>query len=817
MSEEPDVSAGLTPDLSSLCVAITEHAPLPMVTVEGASHIVRYVNPAFCRLMDRPGAELIGKPFCEMLPEKGECVALLDRVYRTGESASHTEEQPSEHAAYWTYTMWPVIADKRPAGVMVQVTGHEKQHEKTVAMNEALILGALRQHELAAASESLNAQLRAEIIERGQVEAALRTSEERYRSLFDSMDEGFCLIEMIFDEDQVAVDYRFLEVNPSFGRQSGLLGAAGKRVRELVPDLEAHWFETYGEVALTGKPRRFLHEAKSMGRWFDLYAFRVGGPGSRRVAITFNDITERTKSAEALRESEERYRTLFDLGPVAVYSCDAAGVIQKVNRRAIELWGREPAPGETDEQFCGSHKLFRPDGTFMPHEHCPMADVISGKVAEVRDAEVLIEQPDGNRITVVVNIRPLRNQHGEVTGAINCFYDITERSRLEHKTQEQAEALVDLHRRKDEFLAMLSHELRSPLAPIANAVQMLRYQKNADPLQQQARDIIERQVGQLKHLVDDLLEMSRITSSRVQLHREQVDVASIVEGAVETTASLVAQRGHYLTVSLPPHPVWLHADAPRLEQVVVNLLTNAAKYTDKGGQLSLTVQQEGESIVLRMRDTGVGITPELLPHIFDLFTQEARSLDRSQGGLGIGLSLVQRLVELHGGTVEARSTLGQGSEFVVRLPVVLTSPQLSPAPRIETARPGKPCRVLVVDDNVDTAQSVAMLLTSSGHEVRLAYDGPTALAAAIDYRPDVALLDIGLPGFDGYELAKRIRKQPSLRSVVLVALTGYGQESDRRRSQETGFHHHLVKPADFGKVHKILATVAAANIVEPTR
>ncbi|HBI45752.1 MAG TPA: hypothetical protein DDY78_23305, partial [Planctomycetales bacterium] len=371
------------------------------------------------------------------------------------------------------------------------------------------------------------------------------------------------------------------------------------------------------------------------------------------------------------------------------------------------------------------------------------------------------------------------------------------------------EELSDLHHRKDEFLAMLSHELRNPLAPILNAVHLLRLQKNENQLQHQARTIIERQVTQLTRLVDDLMEVSRITTGRVQLRHDRVVVSSIVERAVETARPLMDQRGHELTVSLPPQPIWLNADAARLQQVVVNLLTNAAKYTADGGRIWLSVQQEGGECVLRLRDTGVGIAPEILPRIFDLFTQAERSLDRSQGGLGIGLALVHRLVEMHQGRVEAYSALGQGSEFVVRLPVAPAPAPPPPSTSKETAEPtGPSLRVLVVDDNVDTAQTLAMLLKTSGHDVRTAHTGPNALEATLDYQPNVVLLDIGLPGLNGYEVAKRIRQQPVLHNIVLVAMTGYGQETDRQLSQESGFDHHLVKPADFGKVQQILATIS---------
>ena len=391
------------------------------------------------------------------------------------------------------------------------------------------------------------------------------------------------------------------------------------------------------------------------------------------------------------------------------------------------------------------------------------------------------------------------------------FNDITERRRAETALRASSAALADLDRRKDEFLAMLSHELRNPLAPLSNAVTILRLQHNEGPLQRQARQIIERQVQQLKLLVDDLLEISRVTTGRVQLRQERVIVGGIVERAVETAQPLIGQRRHVLTVSLPPDPIWLHADAARMEQVVVNLLNNAAKYTDEGGRIWLTVERDGDLMDLRVRDTGIGIAAELLPRIFDLFTQAERSLDRSQGGLGIGLCLVQRLVDLHGGTVEAFSVLGQGSEFVVRIPVLHTSVAalLPPSAVSSVAAPAGPrCRVLIVDDNVDSAQSLALLLQASGHDVRTAHDGPDAVDTALDYRPDVAIMDIGLPGFDGYEVARRIRQQSVLEHTVLVAMTGYGQERDRRRSHAAGFDQHLVKPVNFDSLQTLLALVS---------
>ena len=517
---------------------------------------------------------------------------------------------------------------------------------------------------------------------------------------------------------------------------------------------------------------------------------------------------EMASLSATLRQSEERYRTLFDLSPVAVYSIDAGGVIREFNRHAAELWGRVPVVGDTDQRFCGSYRMFLPDGTHLPHHRCPMATVASGEVAEARNAEVVIERPDGSCVTVIVNIVPLKNERGEITGAINCFYDISERSRLESKTKEQAQALADLDRRKDEFLAMLSHELRNPLAPIVNGVQILKLDKSQDPRQRQVLGIIEHQVSQLVRVVDDLLELSRITSGKIVLSTEWVSIADVVERAVEATRPLMVQHRHKLAVSLPPDPVRLRADPVRLEQVVVNLLANAAKYTGEGGNVWLTVEQTGRMIELQVRDSGIGIPADLLPNVFDLFTQGDRSLDRSKGGLGIGLALVKRLVDLHGGSVQVTSVIGQGSRFVVRMPVnSASSTPSSPSPTKVPSQTTKGCRVLVVDDNADAAQTLRMLLEQAAHEVRVANDGRKVLETILDFRPQLVLLDIGLPGLDGFQVAKSIRQEPMLKGILLVAITGYGRESDRLRSSEAGFDHHLVKPAKFSEVEAILAAI----------
>ncbi len=518
------------------------------------------------------------------------------------------------------------------------------------------------------------------------------------------------------------------------------------------------------------------------------------------ILLAIEDITEQRQAEVAVQTSEVRYRRLFQTAKDGILILDADTLrIIDANPFMTELLGY------THDEFLG--KELWEIGLFGDKQASQTAYQALKDKGYIRYDHLPLETKDGERAEVEFVSNVYQVDHRPIA---QCnIRDIGERSRLERKTHEQAEALADLHRRKDEFLAMLSHELRNPLAPILNAVQLLRLQRDQSGLQKQACAIIERQLGQLVHLVDDLLEVSRISTGRIHLERERLDMRAIVECGVETVRPLIEQRRHALTVGLPPSPIWIDGDSTRLEQVVVNLVNNAAKYTDEGGHIWLSLQQEGDEAVLQVRDSGVGIAPDLMPRIFDLFTQAERSLARSQGGLGIGLCLVQRLVEMHGGKVAIYSALGRGSEFVVRLPVALTDQPRSASPPTEKAKPtGPSLRVLVVDDNVDMARSLEMLLRESGHDVRTAHDGPAALETARDYRPNVVLLDIGLPELDGYEVAKRMRQHAVLQNVVLVAMTGYGQESDRQRAREAGFDHHLVKPARFEQMQKILATVS---------
>ena len=385
-----------------------------------------------------------------------------------------------------------------------------------------------------------------------------------------------------------------------------------------------------------------------------------------------------------------------------------------------------------------------------------------------------------------------------------------ENARLYQEAQNTAEALRETDRRKDEFLAMLAHELRNPLTAISNAGYVLDRKgagdRAGDPRTSELLAMIGRQIRHLSRLVDDLLDVSRFSRGRIELRQEPVELRRAVEGAVETARPFIEQRRHELSVSLPEEPLWIEADVTRIEQVLANLLHNAAKFTEPGGRIGLAAECQESEVVLRVRDSGSGISPDLLPHVFDLFVQEDRSLARSQGGLGIGLTLVRALVERHGGSVEAASEgPGHGSEFTVRLPLLDMPSGLDsglPVPTPETA--GKTARVLLVEDNLDAAEALSELLRMWGHEVQVAHDGLSALMTARESHPDVVLLDIGLPGMDGYEVARELRAIPGLARARLIALTGYGQDADRHRSQLAGVDHHLVKPVDLEQLRTLL-------------
>jgi PAS domain S-box-containing protein len=419
------------------------------------------------------------------------------------------------------------------------------------------------------------------------------------------------------------------------------------------------------------------------------------------------------------------------------------------------------------------------------------------------------------------NLEPLRDPAGEVYGMMAVAVDITEQVRarrvLERSQIEREKLLGELessNRAKDEFLAMLGHELRNPLSPIATALQLMRMRGDGKTTREQ--QIIERQVNHLTRLVDDLLDVSKITRGKVELRKERVEIADVIGKAVEMASDLLEQRGHALAIDVPQEGLRVDGDPVRLAQVVANLLTNSARYTNPGGRIRLEARREGGDVVVRVKDNGIGISAELLPHVFDLFVQGKRRVERAQGGLGIGLTIVKNLVGLHGGSVVAHSEgLGRGSEFVITLPAVVEAgtrarDALVAGEAAAQAAPGG-TRVLVVDDNTDAADLLAELLREAGHQVAVAYSPVTALEIVESFHPQVAILDLGLPVMDGYELAARLHKDSKAPECRLIALTGYGQSQDRERSSASGFAHHLVKPVDIAMLTELVTSSAPAG------
>ena len=481
-------------------------------------------------------------------------------------------------------------------------------------------------------------------------------------------------------------------------------------------------------------------------------------------------------------------------------------VIELANPPVCEVWGRTEA-----------ELLNQPLLDVMPELRDQAFPALLNRVFESGMPYVGSEIPatlarkEGPPQTFYFNFvySPFRNVDGEIEGVFVIASDVTEQVLARNQLNDLREAAESANRAKDEFLAMLGHELRNPLSPILTALQLMKL-RGSDASERE-RTVIERQVTHLTRLVDDLLDVSRIARGKVELKEEIVEVAEIVAKAIEIASPLLEQRTHTLDVHVQRKGLTVKGDPTRLSQVISNLLTNAAKYTPPGGHITIRTEHDDNHLVVRVRDTGMGIAPDVLPRVFDLFVQERQAIDRSQGGLGLGLTIVRNLIERHGGTVAASSDgPGKGSEFVVRLPrasggSVLEDAQVEGAlSKSVVPRRGSSPKVLVVDDSVDSAEMLATALSTKGYDTRVAHDAPIALRIAADFRPAVALLDIGLPVMDGYELAARLRELPNLSGMKLIALTGYGQESDRQRSREAGFDHHLVKPIDLLLLESVL-------------
>ncbi len=611
-------------------------------------------------------------------------------------------------------------------------------------------------------------------------ERDLQQAHERLRLILDNAPVFFYLV----DENA-----RFLSVNRGWLEQIGIDSDSviGRSLHEVFPREVAEEFAAHNARVLAADGP-IQYEERHAGRTYLSVKVPVHDAGGRAYAVCGMsvDITQRKQTEQALRESEDRFRSFTDSLPLIVWVHDASGGQEFVNRTFCEFFGVS-----REEMQAGRWQLLMhpEDGEGYLREFLDC----------VRDrrpfhGEVRVRRYDGQWRWIESWGRPRFAASGEFLGFVGTSADITDRKHAERKVRESEQALREADRKKDEFLAVLAHELRNPLAPLRNAVQIMRAPGASAGELEEARDIVERQVTQLVRLVDDLLDISRVSVGRMVLREAVLDLRAIADDALMISGPLLDEAQHAVRVDLPPEPLWVKGDPVRLAQVISNVLNNAARYTPRGGSVSLRVTHEGDDALVLVEDSGAGLDADMLERIFEPFVQAGSS--GSAGGLGIGLALAKRLVEMHGGTIKATSAgAGKGSCFVVRLPLVQAK---SPAHRepVESYRAGGRWRVLVVDDNQDSARSQARLLTLLGQEVEVAFDGAAALERFAGFRPDVVLLDIGLPGMDGYEVARRLRAMPGGADALLIAQTGWGQEEDRRASAAAGFDAHLVKPID---------------------
>ncbi len=658
--------------------------------------------------------------------------------------------------------------------------------------------------------------------------AALRSSEQRFRFLVEG-----------------TKDYAIFLLDPQGVVASWNPGA--ERIKQYKPEeiIGKHFSQFYREEDVKAeKPKREIEAAIATGR-YEEEGWRVRKDGSlfwANVILTTlfdeagnhrgflkvtRDMTDR-RETEAQRErlleeeaarkaaeeiSEKLRVTLESIGD-GVVTTDDQGNVTSMNPVAQVLtgWGDEAVGKPLTEVFHIINEYSR-----QTVEN-PVARVLrEGVVVGLANHTLLISK-DGTERPIDDSAAPIRGHSTPIRGVILVFRDASERRKSEdelllseQRLQVTLAELREADRRKDEFLAMLAHELRNPLAPLRNALEIMRLSGGEPGAIEESRTLMERQLHHMVRLVDDLLDLSRISRGKVELRRERVDLEQVMRSAVDATRHLIDDKRHTLTLNVPEQPMTIDGDVTRLVQIFSNLLNNAAKYSEPGGRIEFTAERQGSDAVIHLRDNGIGIAPNMLGTIFDMFTQADRSLERVQGGLGIGLTLVQRLVEMHGGTVEAHSEgEGQGSEFVVRLPLMLDASRLQeptdhqPATNDQTTS----CRILVVDDNRDAATSLGMMLRLMGNEVLTAHDGFEALEAAERERPHLVLLDIGLPKMSGYDVARKIREQSWGKDMVLVALTGWGQQEDRQRSHDAGFDRHLVKPVEPGALQTILKSMS---------
>ncbi len=765
LSAEAEVRQRQSTEALALLDALVTNAPVGVGFFDLELRFAR-VNPALADINGLPADEHLGKTVAQLLPGLPAAVSQkLRQVLDTGkpllnqEEAGETPRAPGERR-HWLTSYYPVQTPDGGllgAACVVLETTELRRAERAAHRAEERLALALRAARMVAWEHD---HLRHRLLLSDNAADVLGLPPGT-RELCPANRA----LDLVHPDDQPA--YQALLIEALQQRSSYLC-----QFRFVRPDNGAVvWVEDRGSI---------LRDAAG-----DLL-------GASGILL---DVSERRRAEEALRESERRYRTLAEALPNLVWTDLPDGQCDYLSSQ----WGRYTGIPERELLGLNWLSVLHPDDRDRTLA-CWRAAV---EDRGVYDLEYRIRRADGMYRWFKTRGVPVRDAEGRIVYWFGTCTDI-------HDQKEAEASLRELDRRKDEFLATLAHELRNPLAPIGNAVEILKRDDASAEELAPARTMLERQMRHMVRLVDDLLDMARITQGKIELRKQRIELAAAVRDAVETSRPALDAAGHTLTIDLPPEPVYLNVDPTRLAQVIANLLNNSARYTPPGGHVGLSAACAGGEVVLRVRDDGVGIPAEALPHVFELFTQAHRGSERAQGGLGIGLTLVKTLVDQHGGSVEAHSAgPGRGSEFVVRLPAAV-------GPGAGLGRPadngrvgaGHGRRVLVVDDNRDAADSLALLLRLLGDEVRTAHDGPGALAAATAFAPEVVLLDLGLPGLDGYEVARRLRQQPQFARALVVAISGWGQDEDRRQSCAAGFDAHLVKPVDLDVLQRLLAEAA---------
>ena len=627
-----------------------------------------------------------------------------------------------------------------------------------------------------------------------ETERALLASEDRYRVVIEASPIGFTMLRAIRDAHRRVADFSWLHMNPAAGRLLGRTPTevAGRRVSETLAGVwnTGGLWEALLRVVETRQPERI--EVDSAVEGVPGTFSGVLAPFEDGVATWFEDITARKTDERALRSAQAELRKVTDLMAAGVTRCSRDLRYLWVSRRYANWIGRpiDAIAGRPIAEVLGSAAAER----LRPH----FERVLTGVPVEYEEE---VDFAGIGRRWIRASYEPTRDAAGVPDGWVAVVTDITARKSIENQ-------LAEADRRKDEFLATLAHELRNPLAALSAASHLVVRSTGDPAVTAKASETLVRQVEQMSRLLDDLLDVSRITRGKLTLRTAPVDVRDAIEAAIDTARPAIDAKGHRLALDLPAAPVVVVGDVVRLGQVFANLLVNAAKYTDPGGAISVGARVEGDALLATVADTGIGIAPAQVSRIFEMFSQEHGPLERGEGGLGIGLALTKALVEMHGGAIAVESAgLGRGSAFTVRLPIAATQHRVE-RPTARRDAPAVRQRILVVDDNRDALESLALLLETDGHAVRTAGDGESALATAAAHPADVVLLDIGMPVLDGYEVARRLRALESCRDAVLVAVSGWGQAEHKRRTAEAGFDHHLTKPVDWRVLRALVAQIA---------